>query len=117
MLQQRLAAARRISNHLRNAEEAVDDAIINLSTLLAALPVERRAVNLPPVLGHDAVAKATQALALSGELRSALIEAHEALHNAQRQAGLAAFAVGPSTEPPELKTGPETLSEAAERAA
>lgn len=117
MLQQRLAAARRISNHLRNAEEAVDDAIINLSTLVAALPAERRAVKLSPVLGHDAVAKATRALALTGELRSALIEAHAALHHVQREAGLAAFAVGPSTEPPQLKTGPETLSEAADRAA
>lgn len=117
MLQQRLAAARRISNHLRNAEEAVDDAIINLSTLVASLPVERRAVNLPPVLGHDAVAKATHALALTGELRSALIEAHEALHLAQRQAGLAAYAVGPSTEPPTALAGPETLPGVAVRAA
>lgn len=117
MLQQRLAAARRISNHLRNAEEAVDDAIINLSTLVAALPAERRAVNLSPVLGHDAVAKATRALALTGELRSALIEAHAALHDVQRQAGLAAFAVGPSTEPPQLQAGPETLAAEVERAA
>lgn len=117
MLQQRLAAARRISNHLRNAEEAVDDAIINLSTLVAALPAERRAVNLSPVLGHDAVAKATRALALTGELRSALIEAHEALHLAQRQAGLAAFAVGPSTEQPIALSGPETLTGGAVRAA
>lgn len=100
MLNARLAAAQRIANHVRNAEEAVDDAIISLSTLMSALPTERRAINLPPVLGHEAMAKAARALALSGELRTAVIEAHSALHAAQSEAGLAAFAIGPSTERP-----------------
>jgi hypothetical protein len=111
MLKTRLAAAQRIANHVRNAEEAVDDAIISLSTLVAALPTERRAINLPPMLGHDAVAKATRALALSADLRSALIEAHAALHAAQGEAGLAAFAIGPSTERPMARLEPEIESD------
>ena len=98
MLKERLAAARRIANHLTNAEEAIDDAIINLSTLMAALPAERRAVNMRASLGHDAMAKTAQAIALSGELRTAIIDAHKALFTVQAEVGLSAYAIGPTTE-------------------
>lgn len=108
MLKERLAAARRIANHLTNAEEAIDDAIINLSTLMAALPAERRAVNMRASLGHDAMAKTAQAIALSGELRTAIIDAHKALFTVQAEVGLSAYAVGPTSEPPMALLEPET---------
>lgn len=108
MLKERLAAARRIANHLTNAEEAIDDAIINLSTLMAALPAERRAVNMRASLGHDAMAKTAQAIALSGQLRTAIIDAHKALFTVQAEVGLSAYAVGPTTGPPAGMLEPET---------
>ncbi len=108
MLQERLAAARRIANHLTNAEEAIDDAIINLSTLMAALPAERRAANMRASLGHDAMAKTAQAIALSGELRTAIIDAHKALFTVQAEVGLKAYAIGPTSETPNGMLEPET---------
>lgn len=108
MLNERLAAARRIANHLTNAEEAIDDAIINLATLMAALPAERRAVSMRASLGHEAVAKTAQAIALSGELRTAIIDAHKALFTVQTEVGLSAYAVGPTAEPPMSLLEPET---------
>lgn len=108
MLKERLAAAHRIANHLRNAEEAIDDAIINLSTLMAALPAERRAVNMRPSLGHEALAKTAQAIALSGELRTAIIDAHKALFTVQTEVGLQAYAIGPTADQPNGMLEPET---------
>jgi hypothetical protein len=108
MLKERLAAARRIANHLTNAEEAIDDAIINLSTLMAALPAERRAVNMRASLGHDAMAKTAQAIALSGQLRTAIIDAHKALFTVQAEVGLSAYAIGPTSDTPNGMLEPET---------
>lgn len=108
MLKERLAAAHRIANHLKNAEEAIDDAIINLSTLMAALPTERRAVNMRPSLGHEALAKTARAIALSGELRTAVIDAHKALFTVQAEVGLQAYAIGPTSDQPNGMLEPET---------
>lgn len=108
MLQDRLAAAHRIANHLTAAEEAIDDAIITLSTLMAALPAERRAVKLRPALGHEAMAKTAHAIALSGELRTAIIDAHKALFTVQAEVGLKAFAIGPTADSAHGMLEPET---------
>jgi len=108
MLQERLAAAHRIADHLRKAEEAIDDAIINLSALMGALPAERRAVRMRPSLGHEAVAKTAEAIALSGQLRSAVIDAHKALFTVQAEVGLSAYAIGPTSDQPAGMLEPET---------
>lgn len=100
MLQQRMAAAHRVAEQLRTTEEMVDDTLIELSNLFAALPRERRNANLSPVTGQAAVSHVSRAVALAGELRQAVIDAHLALRVTQREAGLETRSFGPCTEPP-----------------
>ncbi|MEQ1724587.1 MAG: hypothetical protein ABL882_01505 [Sphingopyxis sp.] len=100
MLHQRMAAAHRVAEQLRTTEETIDDTLIELSNLFALLPRERRNANMSPVTGQAAVSHVSRAVSLAGELRQAVIEAHIALHETQREAGLGARMFGTSTEKP-----------------
>lgn len=100
MLQQRLAAAHRVAEQLRATEEVIDDTLIELSNLFAALPRERRNANLSPVSGQAAIAAVSRAVSLAGELRQSIIDAHLALHTTQREAGLEARSFGTSADKP-----------------
>jgi hypothetical protein len=101
MLTNRLEAAQMIAADLRSAEEAIDDAVIALSSLMGTMSKARRIARVNPTLGAPALTKVTEAIARAGEMRQALIDAHHDLHGAQHDAGLGARAMGTSMDKPQ----------------
>ena len=87
MLKERVAAAKRITTDLHDAEKAIDEAIIKIAKLAVTLPTARFDTNMSAIVGQDAVGKVTQAVAAAGTVRQMLAEAHVALSETQKQVG------------------------------
>lgn len=88
MLKERITAAQRIASELHEAEFAIDDAIVKLARLAATLPTARIETRMSTMVGQEAVAKVTQAVAAAGHVRQMIAEAHHALGETQKQVGL-----------------------------
>lgn len=100
MLKERMVAAEKIATELFEAENAVDQAIIKLAKLAGTLPVARFDTNMSAIVGQDAVAKVTQAVAAAGQVRQMVTDAHQALSETQRQVGLGARMFGAGMDKP-----------------
>ena len=131
MLKERIKAAQRIAADLHEAENAIDDAIIKIARLAATLPVARIETRMSAIVGQDAVAKVTQAVAAAGNVRQMITDAHQALGETQKQVGLGArmFGAGlpkppsavvsvplPQNQNGEVETNPKQVSNAVARA-
>lgn len=88
MLKERIVAAERIASELHAAERAIDEAIVKIARLAATLPTARIETRMSAIVGHEAVAKVTQAVAAAGHVSQMIAEAHQALGETQRQVGL-----------------------------
>jgi len=100
MLNERLSAAKMIASELHHAEDAIDETMIRIAHLAAALPVARRDTNMSAIVGQEAVAKVAHALAAAGEVRQLLTDAHIALTATQKQVGLGTRMFGAGVKPP-----------------
>lgn len=100
MLKDRIVAAQRIASELHDAEFAIDDAIVKIARLAATLPTVRIETNMSAIVGQDAVAKVTQAVAAAGQVRQIITDAHQALGETQRQVGLGARMFGAGLNKP-----------------
>ena len=100
MLNERLSAARKIASELHQAEDAIDETMIRIAQLAAALPAARRDTNMSAIVGQDAMAKVANALAAAGEVRQLLTDAHLALTATQKQVGLGTRMFGAGVKPP-----------------
>lgn len=100
MLKERVAAAKRITTDLHDAEKAIDEAIIKIAKLAVTLPTARFDTNMSAIVGQDAVGKVTQAVAAAGTVRQMLAEAHVALSETQKQVGLGARMFGAGMNKP-----------------
>jgi len=100
MLKDRIAAAQRITTELHEAEFAIDEAIVKLARLAATLPTARIETRMSAIVGQEAVAKVTQAVAAAGHVRQMIAEAHEALGETQKQVGLGARMFGAGLNKP-----------------
>ena len=100
MLKDRIAAAQRITTELHEAEFAIDEAIVKLARLAATLPAARIETRMSAIVGQEAVAKVTQAVAAAGHVRQMIAEAHEALGETQKQVGLGARMFGAGLNKP-----------------
>ena len=77
MLKERLVAAERIAAELHDAEHAVDQAIVKIAQLAATLPIARIDTKMSAIVGQEAVAKVTQAVAAAaGARRRGLAQHH-----------------------------------------
>lgn len=101
MLNERLSAAKKIASELHQAEDAIDETMIRIAQLAAALPAARRDTNMSAIVGQEAVAKVAHALAAAGEVRQLLTDAHIALTATQKQVGLGTRMFGAGVKPPE----------------
>ena len=95
-----MVAAEKIATELFEAENAVDQAIIKLAKLAGTLPVARFDTNMSAIVGQDAVAKVTQAVAAAGQVRQMVTDAHQLLSETQRQVGLGARMFGAGVDKP-----------------
>lgn len=113
MLKVRIEAAQRIAADLHQAENAIDDAIVKIAKLAATLPIARIETNMSAIVGQDAVAKVTQAVAAAGSVRQMLADAHVALGETQKQVGLGArmFGAGMNKPPAASANVPAPLNQ------
>ena len=100
MLNERISAARKIASDLHQAEDAIDETMIRIAQLAAALPAARRDTNMSAIVGQEAMAKVANALAAAGEVRQLLTDAHLALTATQKQVGLGTRMFGAGVKPP-----------------
>ena len=100
MLKERLVAAERIAAELHDAENAIDQAIVKIAKLAATLPIARIDTNMSAIVGQEAVAKVTQAVAAAGQVRQMMTEAHYALGETQKQVGLGTRMFGAGVNKP-----------------
>ncbi len=100
MLKERVTAAQRITADLHAAENAIDEAIVRIAKLAVTLPTSRIETRMSAIVGQDAVAKVTEAVAAAGQVRQMLTDAHFALTETQKQVGLGARMFGAGVEKP-----------------
>jgi len=105
MLNERLSAAKKIASDLHQAEDAIDETMIRIAQLAAALPAARRDTNMSAIVGQEAMAKVANALAAAGEVRQLLTDAHVALTATQKQVGLGTRMFGAGVKPPATENG------------
>lgn len=81
-----------VAGDLNATEQAVDAAIAHATTLVQSMIGSRTALNLSPVLGADAQAKALEAIAALGAARQATVACHEELAKDHRRLGYGVYA-------------------------
>ena len=94
-----------VAGDLNATEQSVDAAIAHATTLVQSMIGSRSALNLSPVVGADAQAKALEAVAALGAARQAMVACHEELAKDHRRLGYGVYAgfenkPGEGTKPP-----------------
>ena len=83
-----------VAGDLNATEQSVDAAIARATTLVQSMIGSRSALNLSPVLGAEAQAKALEAIAALGAARQAMVACHEELAKDHRRLGYGVYASG-----------------------
>ena len=81
-----------VAGDLNATEQSVDAAIAHATTLVQSMIGSRSALNLSPVVGADAQAKALEAVAALGAARQAMVACHEELAKDHRRMGYGVYA-------------------------
>jgi hypothetical protein len=81
-----------VAGDLNATEQAVDEAIARATTLVQAMIGGRTALNISPVVGAEAQAKAMEAIANLSAARSAVVACHQELAKDHRRMGYGTFA-------------------------
>ena len=81
-----------VAGDLNATEQAVDAAIARATTLVQSMIGSRSALNLSPVMGAEAQAKALEAIAALGVARQAAVACHEELAKDHRRMGYGVYA-------------------------
>jgi len=99
-----------VAGDLHASEKALDEAITRATTLVQSMIGGRAALNISPVVGADAQAKALEAIAALGAARQAMVTCHEELAKDHRRMGYGVYAGGESKTEPGT-TRPSTIGE------
>lgn len=81
-----------VAGDLHASEKAIDEAIVRATTLVQSMVGGRAALNVSPVVGADAQAKALEAIAALGAARQAMVTCHEELAKDHRRMGYGVYA-------------------------
>ena len=87
-----------VAGDLKATEQSVDEAIARATTLVQSMIGSRAALNLSPVVGAEAQAKAMEAIAALSAARQAAVACHEELAKDHRRLGYGVYA-GFETKP------------------
>jgi hypothetical protein len=87
--------ARKVATQLHKAEAALDEAMVEVTAVLAAIVEARRELGLAATVGAEASARITDAVTALGQARSALVAGHEDLAVVQRALHIPATAIHP----------------------
>lgn len=74
-----LEVARTVASHLFATEEAIDAAIARVAGLVGYMPIARQEARVSAAIGQDALVKVIATMAMLGEARARIVEAHQAL--------------------------------------
>jgi hypothetical protein len=83
-----------IAGDLNSTELAVDAALTRATTLVQSMIGARAALNVSPVAGTEAQAKALEAIAALSAARQAMVACHEELAKDHRRLGFGVYADG-----------------------
>lgn len=83
-----------VAGDLNETEQAVDAAIVRATSLVQSMIGGRTAMNVSPVVGADAQAKALEAIAALGAARQAMVACHAELAKDHRRMGYGVYAQG-----------------------
>lgn len=104
MLNQRLAAARKVADELLPAEADLDNAILHASRLAIAVIEGRRSARLPLNVGQEGLALISRAATKLIDARADIIDAHVAFRQTQDEIGLRTVSFGDVHPSPDTKT-------------
>ena len=104
-----------VAGDLKATEQSVDEAITRATTLVQSMIGARPALNLSPVAGADAQAKALEAIGALSAARLAMVECHHELAKDHRRMGYGVYAEG-ADKLPDGSQRPKTIGERVLRA-
>ena len=115
MLNQRLAAARKVADELLPAETDLDNAILHASKVAIAVIEGRRSAKVPLNVGQEGLALVSRAATKLIDARGDIIDAHVAFRATQDEIGLRTVSFGDIHESPDKKTAqlPDTIANVA----
>lgn len=90
-----------VAGDLNSAEQSLDTAIAQATTLIQSMIGARTALSLSPVSGAGSQARAMEAIAALSTAREALVACHEELAKDHRRLGYGVYAVGHMNKPAE----------------
>lgn len=85
-MRNRMEIARQMASHLLATEEAIDTAIACAAGLAGYMPVARQGVRVSAAVGQPAMEQVIASMAMLGEARRRIVEAHQSLADSGRQA-------------------------------
>lgn len=97
-----------VAGDLNSAEQALDAAITQTTTLVQSMIGARTVLSLSPVSGAGSQARAMETIAALATAREALVACHEELAKDHRRLGYGVYAVGPLNKPAEDTKPPAT---------
>ena len=100
-----------VAGDLNSAEQSLDTAIAQATTLIQSMIGARTALTLSPVAGAVSQGKAMEAVAALATAREALVACHEELAKDHRRLGYGVYAIGHRNKPAEAS--PPTTGELA----
>jgi hypothetical protein len=109
MRNERVRAAKIVADHLGPAEADIDSAMTSLAALTTALLTARAEANLSHCIGQEAFNNVGEATALLFQVRSKIVDAHQCLHQVQKDIGLRETSFGPCQ--PWLLEAPATAAQ------
>jgi hypothetical protein len=98
-----------VAGDLNTAEQSLDAAIAQTTTLIQSMIGARTALSLSPVSGASSQTRAMEAVAALATAREALVACHEELAKDHRRLGYGVYAAGILNKPAE--TTPPTQGE------
>lgn len=103
MLNERLAAARKVAGELLPAEAKLDETILHASRLAIAVIEGCKTARMPIDTGQDGLVLMTRAAAKLVEARGEMLAAHVAFKETQEEIGLKAVSFGDIYVSPDKK--------------
>jgi hypothetical protein len=105
-----------VAGDLNSAEQSLDAAIAQTTTLIQSMIGARTALTLSPIAGAASQAKAMEAVAALATAREALVGCHQELAKDHRRLGYGVYASGILNKPVESSTNVELAPAARLRA-
>ena len=105
-----------VAGDLNSAEQSLDAAIAQTTTLIQSMIGARTALTLSPIAGAASQAKAMEAVAALATAREALVACHQELAKDHRRLGYGVYASGILNKPVESSTTVELAPAARLRA-